>query len=117
MSSIKGDIQELERINAEIKRMSIHVKALRKQAKVVEDRIVEFLNVKNQPGVKYDEKAIMVENKTKRGPKKVVDRENDSLRILQDYGIENPKKVLDEILEARKGSEEEIKKLKIKKIK
>lgn len=115
--SIKADINELNQVNAEIKRLGDLGRTLKKQAKVIESRILEYLQSKEQPGVKFNDTAIIVENKVKRGSKKTAERENDAIRILEDNGIDNAKQVLNQILEARKGDEEEIKKIKIKKIK
>ena len=115
--SISGDVNELNEINAEIKRVSLHLKNLRTRAKLVEERIVNYLREKDQPGVKFQGRAIILENKSKRVAKKKSQKEADALRILEDYGVHNPEKVLEEVLEARKGYPQEVQKLKIAKIK
>lgn len=114
--SIKNYVNEMNLINAEIKRVSAHLKNLRKKSKELEEYIVIFLKQKDQPGLKYDNTAIIVETKAKRTSKKKSEAEIDALRVLEENGVENPQKVLQEIIEARKGYEIEQKKLKIKKI-
>lgn len=114
--SIKNYVNEMNLINAEIKRVSAHLKNLRKKSKELEEYIVIFLKQKDQPGLKYDNTAIIVETKAKRTSKKKSEAEIDALRVLEENGVEDPRKVLQEIIEARKGYEVEQKKLKIKKI-
>ena len=117
MSTIQTSINELTSLNTELKRLNKTAYIVRQRIKEVEKNVLEYLKEKDQPGVKYQDKAIVVENKTKslKKPKKEI--EEDSLRILEDYGISNPKEVLNEILRARKGDEIENQKLKIKTLK
>jgi|TARA_Y100000389_G_scaffold114197_1_gene111388 hypothetical protein len=115
--SIKGDVIELKNINQEIKRLNDRKKTLNKRAKVVEQKIIKFLESKEQPGVKYQGTAVLVESKNSTKTKKTKERENDSISVLQKYGISNPEQVLKELLNARKGETVEKKKLKIKDLK
>ncbi len=115
--SIQSDIKELNDVNNEIKRLSSELKKLRIQSKDIELRIVNFLQEKEQPGVKYQGKAIILENKEKHVKKKKNEQETDALEVLSKFNIPEPEKVLKQILEARKGSLTEIQKLKIKKLK
>ena len=91
--------------------------SLRKRSKVIEQNITEYLESKDQPGVKFQDTAIVVDKRPKWSYKSKKDTEEDSLRILEDYGVSNAKEVLDELSKARKGNEIETKKIKIKKIK
>jgi hypothetical protein len=115
--SILDYVNELKNVNIEIKRLNQQATKLRKRAKEVEQNIIEFLKEKNQPGVKFQDTAIVVENKSKWVRKGKKDIEEDSLKILEDNGIDDPKYVLEKILMARKGEELEQSKIKIKKIK
>lgn len=115
--SIQGDITELNNVNNEIKRLSLELKKLRNQSKNIELRIVNFLKEKEQPGVKYQGKAIILESKEKYVKKKKNEQETDALEVISRFNIPEPEKVLKEILDARKGDVTEISKLKIKKIK
>jgi hypothetical protein len=114
--SIKGDVNELNLINAEIKQLGTRSRTLRKKAKEVEARIITYLNEKEQPGLKYNGTAIVIENKNKRASKKSKDREFDALQILKNNGIQNARDILDEIMEARKGQSIPNQKIKIKKL-
>jgi hypothetical protein len=114
--SISGLVTELNSINAEIKRTSNILKTLRQKKGEVEHNIVEFLREKDQPGVKFQGKAVILETKPVRLSKKKADREADSIRIISRYVDDNPEQVLNEILEARKGEQQEVSKIKIKDI-
>lgn len=112
--SVSSDIQTLNQINAEIKRTLGTLKNLRSQAKNVEASIIGYLRNKDQNGVKYQGKAIVLENKTKPTIRKKSEQESESIEILESYGVNNPRRVLDELGKTRKGSPREISVLKIK---
>lgn len=114
--SLKSSIQELDRVDKEITRLSGILKKLRSQKKNVEQNIIKFLQEKNQPGVKYKNNAIMVEQKEKRTRKKKTQKNQDIVNVLVSYGIHNPEEALKKILEANSGNIEMTDKLKIKKI-
>jgi glutamine synthetase adenylyltransferase len=115
--SIVNFINELQSIKVAIAKNNKENASLRKRAKVIEQNITEYLESKDQPGVKFQDTAIIVDKRQKWSYKNKKDTEEDSLRILEDSGVRNPKEVLDELSKARKGNEFETKKIKIKKIK
>jgi len=115
--SIKSDVLELESIRAEIKSLAAKRKELRKREKVVEERIIQYLEIKEQPGLKHHGTAIILEQKEARERKKAKERDMDAKLVLERYGISDADRVLAEVLEARKGNKVPVKKLKIKKYK
>lgn len=115
--SIKADVLELQSIRAEIKRLGAERKLLVAKEKKVVERIQEYLRVKEQPGLKHQGTAILLEEKEARERKKPKESERDSLQVLEQYGIREPEKVLKELAEARKGNPYLKSKLKIKKYK
>jgi len=115
--SIVNYINELQSINVAITKNNKENATLRKRAKQLEKDITEYLEAKDQPGVKFQNMAIVVEKKPKWTTKKKKDTEEDSLRVLEDYGVSDPKAALDELARVRKGDEFEAKKIKIKKLK
>ena len=115
--NIQEQIRELKSINIEIKRLCKTTTDLRRKSKQLEKNIIEYLNHKEQPGVKFQDTAIILENKTKREVKKKQIVEEDLLDILKNNGVSNPKDVLKEIIEARKGIEISMQKIKIQQIK
>tara|TARA_B110000908_G_C10001417_1_gene334295 strand:+ start:229 stop:600 length:372 start_codon:yes stop_codon:yes gene_type:complete len=115
--SIQGKVNELNSIQNELKSLRIRGATLRKRAKQIEEEIDEYLDLKEQPGLKYKGTAIIRETATKRRVKKKVEQRSDALYVLERHGVESPEKILDEIMEARRGSPTEHRKLKFKKIK
>ena len=115
--SIQGKVNELNSIQNELKSLRIRGATLRKRSKQIEEEIDEYLDMKDQPGLKYKGTAIIRETSTKRRVKKKDEQRLDALSILEDRGIDAPEKLLDEILDSRRGSPTEHRKLKFKKIK
>ena len=68
--SIKSYIDELTLINIEIKRNNNINTKLRKRLKEIEVNITSYLKEKDQVGLKYNGKAILIENKEHRPTKK-----------------------------------------------
>ena len=111
--SIKGYMEELGEIKAEIKALNTRKATLCKKADEVENKIINYLREKDLPGVKYNGLAVMVERKPKRGRKKAIDAKEDAIKVLQDSGIHhNTEEVLERLLEARRGETSEKEKLK-----
>jgi hypothetical protein len=115
--SIKADVIELESIRSEIKLLNIRRKKLKQAEKIVEERISQYLKAKEQPGLKHQGTAVILEEKEMPGPKKNKDRDNDAISVLKKYGIQDSEKILKEILDARKGTGVLKQKLKIQKYK
>lgn len=115
--SIQGKVNELNSIKGELKSLRIRGAALRKRAKQIEDEIDEYLELKDQPGLKYKGTAIIREVATKRRIKKKDEQKSDAIYVLERHGINSPEKVLEELLESRRGSPTEHRKLKFKTIK
>jgi predicted RNase H-like nuclease (RuvC/YqgF family) len=115
--SIQTQVNELNSIKNELKSMRITSTTLKKRAKQLEKEIEEYLEEKDQPGLKYKGTAIIREVATKHKIKKKVEQKNDCIQILENYGIHNPEKVLEELNKAKKGSPTEQTKLTFKKYK
>lgn len=114
MSKIQSDVYELKQINTEIKRLQNVIKELRKRSSSLETSIVNYLNEKDQKGIKYEGNALILENKIRRVTKSKQKTEEECVRILSENGVNNPQDVLSQIIESRKG--EPIKHNKLKEI-
>lgn len=117
MSTIQTYVQELKDINLEIKRLKNVISEYKKRAILLEKNILSYLNEKDIPGVKDKDTAIIIENKKKRVNLSKKNLENESLRILESNGISNPKLVLEQLLNARKGEAVETQKVKLTELK
>jgi hypothetical protein len=115
--SIQGKVNELNSIKNELKSLRDRGSVLRKSSKIIENEIDEYLNMKDQPGLKYKGTAIIRETAMKRLMKKKADARADVIDVLERRGVDSPEKVYDEIMDARKGSPTEQTKLKFTKIK
>jgi hypothetical protein len=115
--SIQNYVNELKDINTEIKRLKGVTSDLKKRSIQIEKNIISYLNEKNIPGVKDKDTAIIIENKKKRISVSKKNAEQESIKILESHGIMNAKNVLNEILEARKGNNIEMQKVKVTDIK
>lgn len=116
MSEIVGLVRELQDIDNELKRLRKVCRDLRARKTRIESEILFYLEEKDQPGIKYRNLAIVTQDKTKRIYTKKVDKLTVGEEILEKYGIENPKEVLGEVLDAMKGPSEKQKKIALKKI-
>jgi predicted nuclease with TOPRIM domain len=116
MSTIKGYITELEQINEEVKRNNGRNKTLRKRVKELEDNIDDYLQSKDQEGMKYNGQAIVVERKEHRAPKKKKEKLSSVLSVLEEAGVNDPKNVYEKMMSAQKRSPVERRKIKFKKL-
>jgi ABC-type dipeptide/oligopeptide/nickel transport system ATPase component len=115
--SIQGKVNELNSMKIELKSNRVRGTLLRKRIKMIEQEINNYLEAKDQPGLKYKGTAIIREVVEKRPMKRKSDARNDAIYVLERYGIHNPEKVFDEIMDARRSSPTEQSKLTFKKYK
>ena len=115
--SIQAQLQELKGISAELRNLNIKRKKLKEREKDIANKVSDFLKSKDQPGLKYNGEAFVVEEKETRMYKKQKDKDASAIEVLKDLNIDSPEKVLTKILEAMKGDTIVKEKLKIKKIK
>jgi hypothetical protein len=114
--SIKGFVEELEKIEAEIKINNKKNFILRKRMKEIKENIADFLREKDQVGLKYNGRAIILETVEKRVPKKKKEKEASILSLLEELGIDEPDKAYQQLLDAQKGDSIEKHNVKIKKL-
>lgn len=114
--SIKSYVDELQSVHREIKLNNVRNRFLRQRAKELEFNITEYLAEKGQYGLKYQGRALIVENKEKRLRKKKKEKENDIISFFQDLGINDPEEAYKRLQETQRGEQIEEKKIKFKKI-
>ena len=116
MSSIATVISELNSLNTELKRLRIQTRTLNNRKKELEKQIIEFMEIKEQPGIKYQGMAIIPEEKESFRTKGKKQKEVDIKNLLEDFGIENVGQAYKELVEKMRGSPKHNVKLKIKKL-
>lgn len=115
--SIQRDIVELQNISMELTRINKRAKELRKQKTEAEQRIVDYLEHKDQPGVKFNGTAVYTKTKNKREYKNNKDKMYDAMSVLEKYGIRDTEKVYQDIIDAMRGDVQEVPKIKVEQIK
>jgi len=115
--SIQGKVNEFNSIESELKSLRKRGSVLRKRAKQIKIEIDEYLDMKKQPGLKYKGTAIIRETSEKRPMKKKADAKADAIYVLEQQGVRSPERVFEKVMDARRGSPIEQRKLKFKKIK
>ena len=115
--SIKGAIDELDRVKAEISRNNATNRTLRKRANALEEQISKYLQSKSHTGVKYNGRTIQLEKKERHNRKGKADKQRDTIALLQDLGISDPADAYSRLLNVQRGEAVEHHKLKIKRIK
>ena len=116
-AQIKLHVNELAKINAEIKRLSDIIKPLRQRKKQIEDGILQYMQSVGNQGLTSiklkDMELVTIEKKTRQKLKKD-EKENTAVQLLQQSGVANARKMFYSLQEAMKGKEEMTHALKIK---
>lgn len=95
--SIKTDIEELRKINVDIKRSLETLKKLRIAKKNIEKNLTTYLKEHNIPGVKHNGNIILLEKKNKNILKPKKERQEKLIELLQSSGIHNSKELAEKI--------------------
>ncbi len=101
--SIQRDLDELYSLNIEIQRLQQTIREYRKQKSTIEQRVIGFLKNQETHGVRYNDQAVLLENKELRNKKKKTEKISDIASVLQRHGIQKSDKLLNDILEAQRG--------------
>ena len=101
--SLKAHLEELDAIKNELKNLTLRRKKLNTRKQQIEDYIKEFLREKDHPGVKHNGIAYRLNETPKRQAKKKQEKYTQSIDVLKKYGVQNSEKLLEELIEARRG--------------
>jgi len=116
-SKTVSDLKELKNITSEIKRLAAETKILRLKKKEIEERIMDYLQENDQPGVKYGELVVLSKESTKHKRLKKKEKEERAISVLEGMGIIDSKAAFDAILESMVGEEYVSQSLQIKETK
>jgi hypothetical protein len=112
--SIRAYVDELDTINKEISANNARNRNLRRRLKEVERNITEYLRAKDQNGLKYNGKAIILERKERRPAKNKKSKQEDLINLLRDLGVADPVEAYDRVLDVQRGDPIEKFNLKVK---
>ncbi len=104
----KADVLELKNINNEIKKLTELMKPLKSRKKVLEAQILDYMKSIGDKGLTAikltDVEVVAVEKRTHEKMKKD-EKENTAVQLLQQSGVQNPRKVFRDMQEMMKGKE------------
>lgn len=102
--SIQSDLNELDKLEIEIQNLQKRLYEFRKQKKIVEQRVIDFLKHQETQGIRYNNRAILLETKNFRNKKNKTEKLNDISSVLRKHGIKNSEDLISEILDAQRGN-------------
>jgi hypothetical protein len=113
---IQNYVEELNNIKTEIIRNNIRNRTLKKRSVELEQHILNYLKEKEQEGVKYKGKAIMVKTQEKFKQNKKL-KEEVGINFFRELGVRDPESAYRQLQEAQRGEAVEKQTLKIKNLK
>lgn len=113
-SSVARDMSELKEIVSEIKNLNQRSKELRDRKKELENKILDYLEQTEQPGVKFKELIVLKSETTSHFRKNKKEKQEDIIKVLEENGISEPQKVYGQITKAMIGDEHTKTRLKVK---
>ena len=104
---------ELKELCLELKRTRHHLKMLNAQKTECEKRILNYLQTNEQPGIRFENMTIMIEDKERRTQSKKADRIERAAALLDRIGIDDSRTTVAQLIEAMRGEPEIQQKIKI----
>jgi hypothetical protein len=106
MTSVREDLKELSRIYERLKTLSNEIKELRDRKKDLENNLIDYLQESEQVGLRYESFIFFPKDKKIRKKLKKKEREETAIKVLEDYGVNQPKEAYEKLMDSMKGEEE-----------
>ena len=116
-SDIARYIDEIENIKYEVSRFRKGIKKLKDREKTIENELQKYIHEKNQPGFKYNNTIVTLDNRNKLKRKTKKQKEEDQVQALKNLGISNPNEVIQALNKSGRGNVIEYESVKIKNLK
>lgn len=116
MATIKAYIDELDGIETELKKLRVIMKKLNARKKELHQYISDYLEEKDQPGLKYNGRVIMLDSGKMRKPKKKKEKEVDCKDLIRRWGIDDTDDFYEELMDSMRGESYTKNKIKIKRL-
>lgn len=113
MNDIREDLRELSTLIERSKKLQEEIGTIRERKKELETRLIEYLQNTDEVGLKYESFIFIPKDKKIRKRLKKKERDEAAVRVLEDYGLDQPKEAYSKIMDAMKGEEEIIPSIKI----
>jgi len=116
---LRADVQELQRINAEITRLNGLMKPLKERKRAIENQVMAFMKQQNTnsgglTSIKMSNVEVEAVEKRLRERMKKQEKEHVAVQFLQQLGVHNPQRSFSQLQELIKGDERTVKTLKLK---
>jgi hypothetical protein len=105
-ASIQQDIIELKELETELKRKRKEIRALNQAKKGCEQRILEYLEHNEQPGVRYQGVTLIAQDRAKRRPTRKQEKYERAMSYLRSLGISADQSMIDDLMESIRGDRE-----------
>lgn len=102
MQSIVKLVSELENVNENIKQTNIYLADLKSKKTKIEQDILDFLTIHNQPGFMYKGKIYAPKNVTTYKKKKKKDKEDEIQSVLRESGIQPDQDIIHNVFKVFK---------------
>lgn len=112
--SINLLIDEMLSIQNEIKRNTCVNRKLKSRLSTIETEVRDYLNQKNQAGLKYKDVTISVEDFKRCKTKNKKDKKVALIAYLSSIGVSNPEDEYNKLMNAQKEESVDVQKIKIK---
>jgi hypothetical protein len=109
-------VDQLETITAKIKQLTTELTKLKKEKEKIEEKLIEYIDERDVPGVKYRDTMVTKDEKNYRTKKPKAVKLENLATVLDKYGISDHEAFIDSFTEAGKGDEKTKTILKLKKI-
>ena len=103
MSELKGNLVEYNSVCAEIDRLTLVTRKLKKRKAELELKVCDNLDRDNHKGVKYKGNVYKTKKTTRRERKTKMEKQDDVSAVLRKHGIHNTDSVVLELEEAMRG--------------
>jgi len=114
MSNIQEDMKELNAIVHELKSLTAKTKEFRSRKKELESRILKYLEDNEAPGLKFQELIVMKAESVTHSRLKKKEKQDNMMKVLENHGVQDIEKVIEELKRSSLGDEKTASKLKVK---
>lgn len=101
--SIQTDVIELQQLDIELKNLRKRIRVLSEQKSRCENRILEYLDANDQPGLKMNGTVIMAKPRQVRKYQKKDEKMSRGENVLRKHGVFESREALAELMEAMRG--------------
>ena len=111
---VKSDINELKKVNAELARLNEQAKPLRQRKKELEANVLQYMQSSKNKGIQLPDVEVVTVDKVVHEKLGKNEKEYTAVQLLEQSGVNNARKVYQDLQSIVKGKENITQKLKLK---